>query len=136
MRLTEVIQAFDAPILRGLGCHLRGREIAKIEGQREVQYGVLKDEAIYVSHLGHAEEKISIADRARVSKPSGYRLGPLNGTVFSRRKCQSGAGCSSQRQEITLENPVSVIRLSINIRLWFITNLSVKIFQFIGHRRG
>ena len=77
MRLTEVIQAFDAPILRGLGCHLRGREIAKIEGQREVQYGVLKDEAIYVSHLGHAEEKISIADKARVSKPSGHRFGPL-----------------------------------------------------------
>jgi hypothetical protein len=56
---------------------LRGREIAKIEGQREVQYGVLKDEAVYVSHLGHVEEKISIADKAIVSKPSEYRLGPL-----------------------------------------------------------
>lgn len=95
-RLTKPIQAFDAPILRGLGCHLRGRDIAKIEGQHEVQYGVLKDEAIYNSQLGQLEEKISIADRARVSQPSRNRLGAwecldLLKVRMSKRRRRSGA---------------------------------------------
>ena len=62
-----------------MGCHLRGREIAKaeLEGLRLVQYDVLKDETVYIPDPGYNVEKVSIADRARVSKPvaSGERLG-------------------------------------------------------------
>jgi hypothetical protein len=65
--------------MRNLGCHLKGREIAKaeVEGLRMVQYGVVEDETVYITDPGYSVEKVSIADRARVRKPvtSGERLG-------------------------------------------------------------
>ena len=48
-----------------------------------VQYGVLKDEIVYIPDPGYNVEKVSIADQARVRKPSvnknsGERLGVVD----------------------------------------------------------
>lgn len=58
--------------MRNIACDLRGREIAKakVEGLRVVQYGVLKDETVYVPDPGCSVEKISIADQSMVTTPA------------------------------------------------------------------
>ena len=69
-----------------VGCHQRGRDIAKDEGLRLVQYGVVKDEIVYLPEPRHVVEKVSIADRARVTHPVGERLGSQGWLQLLRKK--------------------------------------------------
>lgn len=68
-----------------IGCHERGRDIAKDEGLRMIQYGVVNREVVYVSDPEHIVEKVAIADSARVTEPVGERIG-LQGWMKTWRK--------------------------------------------------
>lgn len=75
--MLSFTQAFDAPLLRDLSCDSNSRDITRLEGQREIQYGVVKAEFVFASNPapGHVEEKIAFADQLRVHKLQGERLG-------------------------------------------------------------
>ena len=60
----EIAMAFDAPLLHELGSNLNGRQIARLQDSRRVQYGVMGDETGV-----HGTEKMVIADTVNVRRP-------------------------------------------------------------------
>ncbi|KAK3723539.1 hypothetical protein LTR37_001791 [Vermiconidia calcicola] len=58
----EIAKAFDAPLLQGVESNLSGRDISRLEGRRQVQYGILENKT---------KEKLIIAEADRVRRPCG-----------------------------------------------------------------
>lgn len=68
------MQVFDAPLLRDVASNIGGNAIAKLEGTRKVQYGVLVDEWQIGEKVEVGQDvKLVLADRECIQIPSGQR---------------------------------------------------------------